>query len=360
MRHRVAAIHRTSGAFLGVLLAWMGLSGATLVLGPDLETLAHPERAAAPPTGPVSVEAAYRAAEPLIGTDAMERIMVPPEGEARVEFWVGPGGDRRLFVDGATSRLLSEHIESRSYIGRLFAWHSQFEQADWRRGALGLVGLGLIGASLAGLYLAWPAIRSRQITARLGTADRAGLIGLHRIAGLLGLVVVATNGVTGAYLALRTPWQNFFAEKASPPSGSAPGPDKANEPIKRPHLDRLLEAADRALPGGRNTIINPPKKHGGQWRVRRRQDAEWHPNGRSSVFIDPLDLSVKKQDDATKAPLVDRILNLAYPLHTWGWRAPWPLRLVHVLCGLALPTLFLTGLLSLRKRFRNVPGRVFT
>ena len=158
------------------------------------------------------------------------------------------------------------------------------------------------------------------MTTRLGTTDRAGLIGLHRLAGLLGLIVVATNGVTGAYLALRAPWQNLFLGRL--PAAAIPvSPSAATaEPIPRPDLDRLLSIAEGALPGGRNTIISPPRKPGGQWRVRRRQDAEWHPNGRSNVYIDPVDLLVNHmQPTYVEAPWGGyKMSGIGRELGRWG------------------------------------------
>ncbi|MBW8304974.1 MAG: PepSY domain-containing protein, partial [Brevundimonas sp.] len=83
--------------------------------------------------------------------------------------------------------------------------------------------------------------------------------------------------------------------------------------------------------------------------IRLKQPGEWHPNGRTTVLIDPATSAVARVSDAQTLTRGERAVHAIYPLHAGsvgGWLYEW----VTVVSGLALAALGGVGLWAFLKQ----------
>jgi uncharacterized iron-regulated membrane protein len=95
-----------------------------------------------------------------------------------------------------------------------------------------------------------------------------------------------------------------------------------------------------------------PSASDGRVTIRARAPGEWHPVGRSQVWLDPYHAQVLGAADASADDTGARISNAIYPLHAGSVGGPLG-KLLVIACGL-LPSFFLvTGVLFWRARTRR-------
>ncbi|MGB5938914.1 MAG: PepSY domain-containing protein, partial [Rhodanobacter sp.] len=114
----------------------------------------------------------------------------------------------------------------------------------------------------------------------------------------------------------------------------------------------VLGAAQRALPGAELRRIALPSLDDGRVVIRARAPGEWHPVGRSQVWIDPRGAQVLGAVDATSEGTGTRVSNAIYPLHA-GSVGGLAGKLLVLLSGLLPPFFLVTGFLSWRARQRR-------
>lgn len=208
----------------------------------------------------------------------------------------------------------------------------------------------------AGLYIGWPKRRA------WGTAFSPGkwrnalqkLYGWHRALGIVAGVFLIFMGVTGFYMA--------FASKVAPtlasvtnfdPSASMShqmGRGETHQAHAALSADEALRAARREFPEGKFMNLELPVEHPGYYSVRFTLPSEWRRwSGRAMVRIDAASGEVIGRYDPRKAPLLNRLDDAVYPFHM-GEAFGFATRILAVLVGLALPTLFVTGFIRWRRR----------
>ena len=118
---------------------------------------------------------------------------------------------------------------------------------------------------------------------------------------------------------------------------------------ERISLDEAVRKAQSALPQAQLTYVLPPAKPDAPFSVRGKLGDEWHPNGRSVVFLDSYTGEILHIENALNAPLGARIANALYPLHI-GIVGGTANRFVLFFVGLVPAMLYVTGLLMWRNR----------
>lgn len=86
--------------------------------------------------------------------------------------------------------------------------------------------------------------------------------------------------------------------------------------------------------------------------MRLRTPPEWHPNGRSFVYLHPTETTVLRVDDARTAPGGAQFLQTFYPLHV-GAVGGIVVKWLYVILGLAPAVLSITGPIIWYKRWRQ-------
>jgi len=94
-------------------------------------------------------------------------------------------------------------------------------------------------------------------------------------------------------------------------------------PLRRVGLAQDRESATiYGMPGAALHRVTLPTARNAQVVIRAQARGEWHPVGRSTIWLDPYTASVLASDDATRGGTGTRINDAIYPLHSGrvgGW-----------------------------------------
>lgn len=300
----------------------LGLSGAVLVVRPELEdALTGPPAVVGAPAAP-SLDAIVRAAllrHPQSAAFAL-RMPARPDRPYRVE--LDHGGQRLdVAVDPAALRALASRAPERSAFAAVHALHGTLHAG--RAGALlvGLLGVWLIVEGLTGLWLFGASLTARHARGRSRV--------LHRLVGAGSLAVGLVVGATGALLALAS-------VTGTAARGTPPGAGLAR-------LDTVAAQVEGVMPGAR--LVALVAEPGGIVRVDVRA-----PSGAASqVRIDQRTGALVR---VGAEPV--RAWTLVHRLHAGDFAGTLS-RAIYVAVGLALPLLSITGfVISARRQSSKV------
>lgn len=342
-------IHAWAGAILSLLLIVLGLTGSLLVFENDWIALKHPEAR----TG--------FAAEPAVLGAAAERLEADHPDMRTVDFG-GPGfGAHKLYLaredlgvaaaDGATLDRWTGPARVEAFI---FDLHHYLLAGEPGMIVGGVAALAAVLLVLTGLVVWVPAWRATHWRVWPRSARRGELVSSHRNLGLITAVPVLIFCLTGAGMVFHDQARALLAPNAPEPP---PPPVVGTGDIDWP---AALAAAQARFPDATLRMASWPSAPGKPASIRLKQPGEWHPNGRTTVLIDPATSGIARTVDAQKMTGGERAVNAIYPLHAGavgGWLYEW----VTVLSGVALAALGGVGLWAfLRHRLgrkRRRPGR---
>lgn len=315
-------VHRWIALSAGWVLIFAGLSGAALVVTPPLDRWANPElfvaRAGAPAAqATTSLESVLRSVRTEFGP-AANLVFRPVRGPGET-LQVRVRGDWRgtLFLDPATGEEQGRRGETEGAANVLFKLHSSLYMEGTGKAILAWVALFYLFLLATGLILWWPRHWSKGWNIVLNKGALRALYDLHRVGGaVLGLLIAVSVG-TGAYMAWRplgaaVSWL-AGATPVKAPSLPAAGP-AAGDPKA---LDQLAVKATAQFqePGFIGYIVVPPNA-AAPIRFRFRLPDDPHPNGLTSVWIDPRTadvLAVQRWDALDPGARATAVI---FPLHT--------------------------------------------
>lgn len=347
LRAALSWMHLWIGLTAGLVFALVALSGTVLAFQRELLLASHPQWA--------------RAQLPTLAQqgEAFSRIVMEWESQglrsadlptAALPVWQAyfAGGERRYF-DAASGELLLTRTAGNDWVLWLRDLHTHLLTGETGEEILGVVGLIAVFMLLSGLYLWWPRLRALARSLRWHAAPPTRRwFSWHRSTGALLLplaLLVTTTGVAMVYNApVRTALRWTFGD--GPDTVPPPALAKREQAIDWP---KLLQTADGRLAGGELRRISLPKDGNALISIRVRAAGEWHPNGRSVVWLDPYRAQVLQIHDATAQDLGARVSETMYPLHGgfvggrfWQWGV--------ALTGLVPGFLLITGFLFWRAR----------
>jgi uncharacterized iron-regulated membrane protein len=368
LRRVCSKAHLYVGLALGLVLIAISLTGSALVfrgeidrwLRPDLLEVEDPGGERVGPGAAVQAAGnAWPGAEPRL-------VHLPQRPGAPYKVWLESG--EHAFVDAYRGTLLGTRGPQEGMMNTLFALHAELlagETGLWLVGATGLLTLLLAGT---GLVLWWPAglhqLRWRRLRVGLKVAWRRGPwrlnYDLHRAGGFYTALFLVLVAGTGSALA-------FYSETGALlnwATGSRPLPppptveERSNAAVPASSLDDALRAARKELPAAQATFVYLPQAPEAPLSVRMRTPPEWHPNGRSFVYLHPQEgQRVLRTDDMRDAAGGAWLLPFAYPLHVGVWKigavGSFVVRVLYALLGLAPAVLSVTGMLIWFRRWRK-------
>ncbi|WP_374524968.1 PepSY-associated TM helix domain-containing protein [Sphingopyxis sp.] len=314
-------LHRWTGGLIGLVLALLGLSG-TILLWEHLWI-------GLPGTG-----------DPLRGdlatvTATTERLMAMPGAQGIIY------ADERFGLHQL--RFGKEAGAYASQSGEVVTrWASQWERpelwifdfhhhlftgdtGEWAIGTAGLCGLFFV---ITGVILWWRTRKTFQFRLWPKRMSRPAIVMHHRDLGIVAAPLLLISVVTGTMMIFQP-----FAMAMIAPFGSPVEAAQAMKPPKykggplaeTPDYAAMLAEARRRFPDAEFRILSLPRKPGDPIMLRMRQQAEWLPNGRSTLWFDAATGKLLGARDALAMPSGAQAFNKAFPIHAakvggWGWR----------------------------------------
>ena len=361
-------VHLYAGLALGLVLIVISLTGSALVFRSEIDALLRPDLLQVEPAGarigPGRAVRAVRAALP----GAQPRLVHLPQRPGAPYEIALPDG-RHAFVDAYRGNVLGTRAAGEGVMNTLFALHAELLAGATGLWIVGVIGLLTLLLAATGLVLWWPVGAStwRRLRVGLVVAWRRSPwrlnYDLHRAGGFYTALFLVLVAATGSALV-------FYSEAGAllngvtgsrplppPPTVEHAGGGGTPPALAPSALDAMLRTARRELPDAEATFLYLPQTNDAPLSVRMRTPPEWHPNGRSFVYLRPSDGAVLRTDDMRAAPAGARLLHLVYPLHIGavggGAAGSSVVRVLYVLLGLAPVALSVTGVLIWYRRWRK-------
>lgn len=303
----IRTLHAWAGAILALILVLLGLTGALLVLREDWVKLTVPEaRAAVTPT-PAVLGAAAEAVE--------------ARGKPRSMMFAGPhiGIHRLSYTDdgmayaAADGRIVARWTGEARIEQGVFELHHRLLAGESGEMVVGVAGLAGAVLCLTGLVVWSPAWRSFAGKVWPSSLARRDLVSSHRDLGIIMAVPVFLLCLTGGMIVFNDASKSLLTRLA-PGGVEAPRPAAA---AAEGDIDwpLALARAQATFPRATLRLASWPAKPGASAAVRMKQPSEWHPNGRTVVYIDPATSQVIGAADAQALGPGARLQNAVFPVH---------------------------------------------
>jgi uncharacterized iron-regulated membrane protein len=331
MRAGLSLVHRWLGGVVGLGLAVLGLSGTLLLWKPFWVTIEQTQRAAS-------------TAEILAVAATAERLGARHVTLPSAEFGVaaaGLAGDGGAYIahDGRVLAVWQSDWDRPETL--LFDLHHHLLMGHDGEIIAGWLGLAAIAFVVTGTMLWWATRHSFQWRLLPARLTRPSIIRHHRDIGVVVALPLLLLAITGAMMVLK-PLANGVLAPLSPAAAVADWQAKpATGSFAPPHWPALLARAESVFPQAMPRMLIWPKRPGEATQIRLRQPSEWHPNGRTTLWL-AGDGTLLQSRDAGTAPRAIRAQHALYPLHSArlaGSPLALPLRLVLTIAGLGLTLL---------------------
>jgi uncharacterized iron-regulated membrane protein len=327
-------LHRWTGGLLGLVLALLGLSGTILLY--DYLWIGFPE-SGDPLRGDLATVTATT--EKLMAMPGAQGIIYADErfGLHQLRFGKEAGAYASQSGDLVT-RWASQWERPELWI---FDFHHHLFAGDSGEWVIGIAGLAGLFFVISGAILWWRTRKTFQLRLWPKRMSRPSIVMHHRDLGIIAAPLLLISIVTGTMMIFRP-----FAMVMIAPFGSPAEAAKAIEPPKykggpltgKSDYTAMLTEARRRFPDAEFRILSLPRKPGDPISLRMRQQAEWLPNGRSTLWFDAATGELLGARDALAMPSGAQAFNMAFPIHAskvggWTWR------IVMTLSGLAMTML---------------------
>lgn len=304
----LAALHRWTGGFVGLVLALLGLSGAALVWKDDW--IALPHAGDAPVVTPATLAQVTQSAL--------------AEGEvARITFaGKSLGLHQAIFSDGGGAYFGPQAQQVARWTSQwdrpelwLFDFHHHLfmgEIGETVTGVLGIVGLLFV---VTGSILWWRTRKTFQLRAWPARMTRPAIIRHHRDLGIVAAPLLLLSMTTGALMlfeplaqAVLAPWGSLEAADTADASPAGAVTDTTD-------WQAIYSAAQARFPQSEPRRIQLPGKPGDPVTLRMRQPFEWTPNGRTYLRFDAATARLLAVEDPANRTSAKAAQEKFYPLH---------------------------------------------
>ncbi|WP_343896715.1 PepSY-associated TM helix domain-containing protein, partial [Craurococcus roseus] len=251
------------------------------------------------------------AAEAAFGADRLQAVVLAGSSLALDQVYLrdDAGGG---YLDPGTGAVVARWGANERVVDVLFELHHSLLLGDAGTMAVGVVGLLGSALALSGVVLSWPAARRRfRGTVRPRSGTRGGLAVAHRELGLIAALPLLVLMLSGAAVIFPAAARALLGGVGVQARGVAGPADPAVAAIG---WEAVFSAALERFPDAAPRIASWPAEPGAPVVVRLRQPAEWHPNGRTAIRA-AHDGRLLHAHDTVAAPLGDRVVDSAYPVH---------------------------------------------
>ncbi len=357
-------VHRWLGLTLGLVLALMGLTGATMAFEDPIMAALSPGVASvpvrsAPTLSPDALLARFSEGEPEAVVTTLT-LRSKPGASPQVSFTEAaePGGHaRKLYLDPYDGHVLGpatgeEFFATTRRLHRFLLLPG--EGKGWGRQITGAAAISLIFFAFSGLYLRWP---KRLLDWKVWLkpnlkAKRRGLYwSLHAVIGTWVFVVyliIALTGLTWSYEWYRKGFQIVLTGTA-PLAQEPAGPRKAAVPAS---LDKAYVAA---RPGGETpelVLLTVPRNAKATVRVRTLAADAAHDRAFDEWRIDGRTGAVREYKAYAVRSLGEQIVQARLAVHRGSFFGL-PGQIVFMLAAATMPLFPITGYLLYLGRGRR-------
>jgi len=328
-------LHRWLGGLMGLVLAVLGLSGALLAVKDIWVMLPHAGDAQVQDTG--------------VLVAAVERLMADPDRPRSIVFASQNFGLHQLSYPkqgaGAYASQAGEVVTRWS--GKwerpevwLFDLHHHLFTGDTGEIVSGVAGLCGLGFVITGAILWWRMRRAYEFRLWPRKFERFQILRHHRDIGVVMAPVLALSLMTGAIMIFRPVADTILGPGTSAAVTKAlkPPPPRAAKLAERPDWRAMIETARRIYPTAEVRILSLPRGKSGLVSLRLRQQQEWLPNGRTTLYFAADTGELVRAGNALTLPSNVQAYNALYPLHA-GKVGGLPYRLLITLSGVVLTVL---------------------
>lgn len=300
----VRTVHAWAGVALAVLAIVLGLSGALLVFQDDWIRATVPAARQGVDLSPVALGR------------ALERLEATEAARLRSVTLAEPGlSTHRLYLKdeaGAYADQTGAVVQAWEKNGRAEVWlfdlHHHLLAGETGELVSGLAGIALSLMVLTGMIVWTPAWRASGWRVWPRSLKRSELVGSHRNLGLIFALPVFVLTLTGVAMVFSKEVGQLMGARALPKPPAVGSGDV--------DWSRAMAAAQSRFPEARPRMAIWPREPGQPASIRMKQPGEWHPNGRTTVFIDPATSEVVLAVDAMRLPDAQRAQNALYPVHS--------------------------------------------
>ncbi|MFV0924011.1 PepSY domain-containing protein [Pseudomonas palmensis] len=363
-------LHWFFGITAGLVLALMGVTGATWSFQDELLRLFNPQvlKVQVRDEGVLPPAELVRRVEAEQGDKvSMLWVNVRSDEAARI-FFTPPPGERRgtlRYADPYTGKL-QPPVSGQGFFDLMLQLHRFLAMGDTGRQITGACTLMLIFFCLSGLYLRWPrqALNWRTwLTLDWAKKGRAFNWDLHAVAGtwcLLFYLLFALTGLFWSYDWYREGLNRLLGD--APAAGEqrkrgegrgrplAPGKDAAPLVVDYDAIWTSLQAA--AGPGLRTYNLRLPPAGGQPATLFYLLDNAEHERALNTLSLDPATGVVRQHDRYTDKSLKAQLLASVYALHVGSYFGLTG-RILVTLASLSMPLFFITGWLLYLDRRRK-------
>lgn len=309
--------HRWTALCLGWVLVLSGITGALLVVARPIDRWLHPDWfVAASPSGPqatVSLESLRQRLAGEFGPRASFTFRPPHEAGETLQVLVRGAWRGTLYLDPRSGAEQGRRGEHEGVVNLLYGLHSALWMGQAGKAVLAWAALAYLGLCATGLVLWWPRAWPPSLRIEFRRGVSRALFDAHRAIGGALALALAVPIATGAYLAWR-PIGGWITALSGAPRTTVPALPPGAGPILP--LDELAARAQAAFPEGAIGYFLYTPASDRPLAVRMRVPDDPHPNGRSTVWLDPRSGAVLARQRWSELDPGTRVNSFVYPLHT--------------------------------------------
>jgi uncharacterized iron-regulated membrane protein len=307
VRRALYQVHLWVGVVLAAPLLLAALTGGLLLFKFDVVQLTVPGASQSVHLTTKQIGEAAEEIERIFGK-SLRSLRLPDERIGVIEIYLAD--DNAAYFDTTTHSVVRRWNRHRDPLDLLFEIHHELLAGDVGRSLLGVVAIAGAILLLIGATLWLTPVRAFRV--RLAAKTRPALLGTHRDLGVLIFIPLLLTLLSGIVLAYPNGSRAFL-------DAALPGSPLLERPLAASTGDidwrSAVDATAAKFPTAEIRILVWPGKDGAAASIRVRQLEESHPNGRTTVFLDPATSTVLSVRDALAEPMGTRVANFAYPLH---------------------------------------------
>ena len=360
-RKSVSWLHTWSGLILGLAIVMFAVTGAGLVLRPELDTVVNRDLLTVP---------VCRVPLPLDALDAAARVAHPKSKPYAIEITHDPAAstairfvdDDYVYLDPCTARVLGMRNHYGGFFGTL-DWLHRFKFIGHGDGRGRVVG-GWVSAVFAvlliigGLVLWWPRRRGEfksAVTFQWRRSGSARTLSLHKIVGLYCALLLLVIVLTALPLSFQ-PFRHLISWATQSAVDIPPPPKPERSPVgSRPlTMDVLWQRAQERVASIAWASLYYPAPHNGVAHIEILQRRMPHKNAKTQLYLNAYSGNTIRLDRyPTGIPEGRRVYLYLLALHS-GLVGGLPYQLLLLLAVLGVPVQFYSGAsVYLRRKFRK-------